>query len=173
MLALCPESIALGSRRMGDPKSLAQRELHLRTTSVGGAVYRAFFCGDLSQDCRPSVTKLRRDDVFADAAHRRAGDWTEHYHYPHMSENNEEGSPLEPGGEELLTRKEIARRLRRCVGTVDNWRKFEGLPSIEKGNTVYFVWPEVKGWLKSGSKKAGRRKTADRHGEAEERMAAT
>jgi len=68
--------------------------------------------------------------------------------------------PLNRGGEELLTREEVARRLRVHPSTVDNWRKRYGLPTIEKGNKVYFDWPDVKAWLKCGPMKAGRRKRA-------------
>ena len=109
---------------------------------------------------RRIVTKFRGDYQFGDAAHRRAGGLGKAL--TPMSENNEKGTPVEPGGEELLTREEVARRLRVHPSTVDNWRKRYGLPTIEKGNKVYFDWPDVKAWLKSGPMKAGRRKKVAR-----------
>ena len=78
-----------------------------------------------------------------------------------MSENTHEEQPPSNGGEELLTREEVARRLRVCPSTVDNWRKRYGLPTIEKGYRVFFDWEDVKAWLKSGPMKAIRQKKRD------------
>ena len=89
-----------------------------------------------------------------------------------MSENTDKEQPPEPGGEELLTRKEAARLLRRSVGTVDNWRKHEGLPSIKKGRTVYLVAADVKAWLKKGPKRAGPWKKVARKVKAERKSKA-
>jgi excisionase family DNA binding protein len=75
-----------------------------------------------------------------------------------MSENTHEEPSPDPGGEELLTRTEVARRLRIHPSTVDSWREKYGLPAIEKGNKVYFDWADVKAWLKSKPQKARRRK---------------
>jgi hypothetical protein len=78
-----------------------------------------------------------------------------------MSENTHQEQPPNNGGEELLTRKEVARRLRVCPTTVDNWRKRYELPTIEKGYRVFFDWEDVKAWLKSGPMKAIRQKKRD------------
>ena len=75
-----------------------------------------------------------------------------------MNENTHEEQPPSNGGEELLTRTEVARRLRVCPSTVDNWRKRYGLPTIEKGYRVFFDWEDVKAWLKSGPMKAIRQR---------------
>jgi hypothetical protein len=75
-----------------------------------------------------------------------------------MNEYTHEEQPPNNGGEELLTRTEVARRLRVCPSTVDNWRKRYGLPTIEKGYRVFFDWEDVKAWLKSGPMKAIRQR---------------
>ena len=85
-----------------------------------------------------------------------------------MNKNTHEEQPPNNRGEELLTRKELAPRLRVCTTTVDNWRKRYGLPTIEKGYRVFFDWEDVKAWLKSGPMKAVREKKP-RKGDAAKR----
>jgi hypothetical protein len=81
-----------------------------------------------------------------------------------MINDTHEERPPDPGGEELLTKKEVARRLRVCPSTVDNWRKRYGLPTIEKGYRVFFDWEDVRAWLKSGPMKAIRQKKPGKGG---------
>jgi excisionase family DNA binding protein len=79
-----------------------------------------------------------------------------------MIEHTHEEQPPNNGGEELLTRTEVARRLRVSPTTVDNWRKRYELPTIEKGYRVFFDWEDVKAWLKSGPMKAIRQKKSSK-----------
>lgn len=72
----------------------------------------------------------------------------------------QEQAPDPGGGNGLLTRTEVARRLRIHPSTVDSWREKYGLPAIEKGNKVYFDWADVTAWLKCKPQKARRRKRA-------------
>lgn len=150
--------------------SLPYKELHPKNGGAGQGSVPGVVPGNLLQERRQIVTEFRGDADSAEAGYKRAGGFNLTVLLPHMSENNEEGPPLEPGGQALLTRKEVARLLRRSVGTVDNWRKHEGLPSIKKGRTVYFVWADVKAWLKKGPKKAGHRKSVVRKPEAKRRV---
>lgn len=74
--------------------------------------------------------------------------------------HKQEQAPDSGGDNGLLTRTEVARRLRIHPSTVDSWREKYGLPAIEKGNKVYFDWADVSVWLKSKPQKARRRKRA-------------
>ena len=169
MLAQCPESIAVGSSRSGDPKSLAHKELRPKNDGALQGSVPGVDPGYLLQECRRVVTGFRGDADSAEAGSRRAGG-PDKERNPSMSEKTHEGQPPDSGGEELLTRKEVARRLRVHPSTVDNWRKRYGLPTIEKGYKVFFDWEDVKAWLKSGPMKAIRLTTAGRRGGAKRQL---
>jgi excisionase family DNA binding protein len=53
--------------------------------------------------------------------------------------------------EDLLTKKELAARMRVTVRTVENWRKKGALRFIKLGNTVLFHWPDLMGQLRANS----------------------
>jgi len=50
---------------------------------------------------------------------------------------------------ELLTRDMVASFLGLCVHTVDNYRRYKGLPSFKFGGHVRFSLAEVLKWLES------------------------
>jgi hypothetical protein len=89
-----------------------------------------------------------------------------------MNEHTDEEQPPSNGGDDLLTREEVARRLPVCPTTVDNWRKRYELPTIEKGYRVFFDWEDVKAWLKSGPMKAIRQKQRDQRAGAKRKRKA-
>ena len=43
----------------------------------------------------------------------------------------------------LLTKSELAPRLRRSVRTIDSWMRQGKLPYLKLGKTVLFRWPDV------------------------------
>jgi len=47
----------------------------------------------------------------------------------------------------LLTRQAVAKLLKVCVHTVDNYRRTKGLPFVKIGNSVRFSIPEIQAWL--------------------------
>jgi excisionase family DNA binding protein len=59
------------------------------------------------------------------------------------------GQPPKPGGEELLTRKEVAARFGVDVRTIDNWRRRYRMPHYRIGGQVRFVGSQVDTWMKS------------------------
>ena len=138
--------------------SLPHKELHPKNDGAGQGSVPSDLAGQLLHKSRQVVTEFRGDADSAEAGSSRAGGLYQE-HTP-MSENIHEEQPPDPGGEELLTRTEVARRLRIHPSTVDSWREKYGLPAIEKGNKVYFDWADVKAWLKSKPLKARRRKRA-------------
>jgi excisionase family DNA binding protein len=49
---------------------------------------------------------------------------------------------------ELLTKQEIAARVRASTRTIDNWRKKLGMPHRKVGHLIRFSLAEVLDWLK-------------------------
>jgi hypothetical protein len=64
-----------------------------------------------------------------------------------MSDSAEDDSS-EPGGEDLMNKQQLARRLGKCPRTIDNWRKHDGLPFYRIKHSVYFKWKEVMAHLR-------------------------
>ncbi len=60
-----------------------------------------------------------------------------------MSTKHEDGHPREPGADDLLSKRQLAQRLKKAPRTIDYWRKREGLPFLKIGHTVFFRWPDV------------------------------
>jgi excisionase family DNA binding protein len=50
-----------------------------------------------------------------------------------------------------LTKEEVARKLRVTVRTVDKYRAKEGLPSMKRGNRVWFDEDAVDAWAAGGA----------------------
>ena len=46
-------------------------------------------------------------------------------------------------GDELLTKQELAARLKVTVRTVENWQQEGLLPYLKISNTIRFYWPDV------------------------------
>ena len=53
-----------------------------------------------------------------------------------------------PAPEVYITRAEVARRLHRCLRTVDNWMQRGLIPYYKIGKTVSFKWSEVEAHLR-------------------------
>lgn len=137
---------------------MPHKELHPKNDgAVQGAAVPHVDGGEPSHEDRRVVTKFIGDADSAEAGACRGGGVDMEYS-PSMNENTHKEQPPGAGGEELLTRKELARRLRVHVSTVDNWRDEQGLPAMVRGNRVFFDWAEVKAWLRTGPKKVRRRK---------------
>jgi excisionase family DNA binding protein len=51
--------------------------------------------------------------------------------------------------DEMLTKKELAVRLKMTVRTVENWQRRGVLPFVKVGKIVLFHWPDVVSHLKS------------------------
>jgi excisionase family DNA binding protein len=51
--------------------------------------------------------------------------------------------------DEMLTKKELAMRLKMTVRTVENWQRRGVLPFVKVGKIVLFHWPDVVAHLKS------------------------
>lgn len=54
---------------------------------------------------------------------------------------------------ELLTREKVASFLGVCVHTVDNYRRYEGLPSFKFGGHVRFSMADILTWLEAQRRK--------------------
>ena len=50
---------------------------------------------------------------------------------------------------QLLTTRELARRLKVTERTIENWRKDGRIPALKIGRAVRFLWSEVIDSLKS------------------------
>ena len=46
-------------------------------------------------------------------------------------------------GDDLLVKRELAKKLRRSPRTIDVWMKQHRLPYLKIGKTVLFRWPDV------------------------------
>ena len=55
----------------------------------------------------------------------------------------EDGRPQGAGEDELLSKRQLARRLGKSTRTIDYWRSHEGLPFLKIRHTVFFRWDEV------------------------------
>lgn len=168
MIAQCRQSATVGSFRTGLPKSLPHKELHPNSDGAVQETVPHVDGGESSQESRLIVTKFSGDADSAEADSSRAGGANQERN-PSMSEKTHEAQPPGPGGEELLTRKKLARRLGVHVSTVDNWRDEQDLPAMVRGNRVFFDWAEVKAWLKTGPKKVRRRKKKKKKGASAKR----
>ena len=143
---------------------MPHKELHPENDGAGqAAAVPHVGDGESLQESRLIVTEFSGDADSAEAGSSRAGGANQERN-PSMSDKTHEAQPPDPGGEELLTRKELARRLRVHVSTVDNWRDKQGLPAMVRGNRVFFDWAEVKAWLRTGPKKVRRRKKKKKKG---------
>jgi excisionase family DNA binding protein len=56
---------------------------------------------------------------------------------------------MSEGLDEMLTKKELAARLKVGVRTIERWQHDGGLPSLKIFNVVLFHWPEVLAHLKA------------------------
>ena len=57
-----------------------------------------------------------------------------------------QSTPLVPDvcdGDCLLTKKELAQRLKKSVRSIENWMKLRYLPYIKIGHSVLFRWRDV------------------------------
>jgi excisionase family DNA binding protein len=48
-----------------------------------------------------------------------------------------------PATDELITKRELARRLRLSTRTIDAWMRTKHLPYLKCGKTVRFLWTDV------------------------------
>lgn len=60
--------------------------------------------------------------------------------------------PTGEGYDEMLTKKELAAKLKVTVRTLENWQREGFLPYIKISSVVLFHWPEVIEHLKSNFK---------------------
>ena len=51
----------------------------------------------------------------------------------------------------ILTKKEVAKKLRVSVRTIDNLRKNHGLPCVIMGGLIRFIEEEIDAWLRNQS----------------------
>ena len=62
-----------------------------------------------------------------------------------VTQTHKDGNPAAERGEDyLLTKIDLAERLRVKPRTVDNWMAAGRLPFLKVGKTVRFFWPTVK-----------------------------
>jgi excisionase family DNA binding protein len=62
-----------------------------------------------------------------------------------VTQRHKDGNPAAERGEDyLLTKTDLAERLRVKPRTVDNWMAAGRLPFLKVGKTVRFSWPAVK-----------------------------
>lgn len=64
-----------------------------------------------------------------------------------MKKAHQMGSSRVPGGEDLMNRMQVADLLGISTGTVDNWRKYLGLPFYKPGHSVYFKRTDVMAFM--------------------------
>jgi excisionase family DNA binding protein len=57
--------------------------------------------------------------------------------------------------DEVLTVRELARRLRVSERTLFTWTKQRGLPVVRVGKTLRFLWAHVREWLDSQTNNGG------------------
>jgi predicted DNA-binding transcriptional regulator AlpA len=72
-----------------------------------------------------------------------------------MKETNENGPSREPGGEDLMNKRQVAKMLGKSERTIDNWRKDLGLPSYKVEHSVYFKKGEVLAFMEQFSGNGG------------------
>jgi hypothetical protein len=54
--------------------------------------------------------------------------------------------------DEMLTKKELAGKLKVTIRTIENWQREGFLPYIKISSVVLFHWPEIIGHLKANFK---------------------
>jgi len=64
-----------------------------------------------------------------------------------MSTTSENLHPREPDGKDLMNKLQVAQMLGKSVRTIDNWRKYLGLPSHMVGHAVFFKRGEVLAFI--------------------------
>jgi excisionase family DNA binding protein len=60
-----------------------------------------------------------------------------------MVTSNSEQKVVDRASDDLLTKRELARRLRLSLRTIDAWMRTKHLPYIKAGKTVRFRWEDV------------------------------
>jgi excisionase family DNA binding protein len=60
-----------------------------------------------------------------------------------VTKKNDDKQSLDRATESLLTKPEVAERLRRSKRTCDVWMRQGKLPYIKVGKSVLFHWPDV------------------------------
>jgi excisionase family DNA binding protein len=53
------------------------------------------------------------------------------------------GQPTRQLADEILDKRETAKRIRKSIRTVDSWMKAKRLPYMKVGRTVLFRWSDV------------------------------
>jgi len=64
--------------------------------------------------------------------------------------NQTQGNPVvgnEPEG--YITKKEVARRIKKTVRTVEHWQRTGALPYVKIGQSVLFKWADVEAHLQT------------------------
>lgn len=71
--------------------------------------------------------------------------------YAALRSNEQEPERMESvhPSEAMLTKRELAERLKMTVRTVENWQRRGFLPYMKVGRMVLFHWPDVLEHLKS------------------------
>lgn len=67
-----------------------------------------------------------------------------------MTTTEMEGRPaagIEPEG--YITKKEVARRIKKTVRTVEHWQRTGALPYVKIGQSVLFKWSDVEAHLQT------------------------
>lgn len=72
-----------------------------------------------------------------------------------MKADQQSGSSGEPGGEDLMNKRQVAQMLGKSCRTIDNWRKNYGLPAYKLGHSVYFKRSEVLAFMKKFAANGG------------------
>ena len=55
--------------------------------------------------------------------------------------------------EQLMTKAELAKRLRRSTRTIEIWSNEGRIPKIKVAHAVYYSWPDVVSAMKQGGVK--------------------
>ncbi len=55
--------------------------------------------------------------------------------------------PARPPGDELITKDELARRLKKAPRTIEKWQRLGMIPAIKVGTSVLYDWPDVRAHL--------------------------
>ena len=57
--------------------------------------------------------------------------------------NETQGQPTSQLADEILDKRETARRLHKSIRTIDSWMKARKLPFMKVGRTVLFRWSAI------------------------------
>ena len=68
---------------------------------------------------------------------------------PQRAEGIPSGKPQGTEPEAMLTKKELASRLKISVRTLENWQRRGVVPFVKVGKIVLFHWPDVVAHLKN------------------------